>query len=123
MTYLLILGARNNSVSRVFTKKDIEVIKDCIEQVLPESGYTLLKGTGGWFQHGKHTEEHSRLVLISIPEERKAEKLMDLFIATFQQSSVMLVPLGEARFHDGRRILRGVKKAKPRHERFDEVDL
>jgi hypothetical protein len=48
---------------------------------------------------------------------------MNLLVATFQQSSIMLVKIGDAHFHSGLTIFAGMTAAKPRHEKYDEVDV
>jgi hypothetical protein len=124
-TYLLILGARNNSASRVFTKKDITDLKHCIKTVfVKESGFTIIKALGGWLnENGNLIDEHSRVVLIATNNPRKTKALMNLLVATFQQSTIMLVPIGEALFHDGTVIKAGMTLANRRHEKYDEVDV
>jgi hypothetical protein len=120
---MLIMGARNNSASKVFTKKDVADLKHCFKVVLPQSGFTLYKGMGGWFDKGTLKEEHSRSLLFTTDNPKKVVRLLNMLIATFHQSSIIIVDLGSARFYSGRSIVRPMAKAKWRRELFDEVDI
>ncbi len=121
--YMLVMGARNNSASKVFTKGDVATLKHCFKQVLPQSGFTLYKGMGGWFDRGTLKEEHSRSLIFTTDDSKKVVRLLNLLIATFQQSSIMIIELGKTHFYNGRSIVRPMPKAKWRRELYDEVDL
>jgi hypothetical protein len=123
--YMLIIGARNNSASKVFTKEDMSVLKGCFKKVLPASGFTILKGLGGWFSNGLLKEEHSRALLFTTDKPDQVRRLLNLLVATFQQSSIMVIDLGlkKTRFYDGRAMRQRIPRAKWRRELYDEVDI